>query len=64
MDREKLIRKLDGMLDEADKARMWGTLEIEIRDGVPVIIRKSSTEKLEEGATEKNNRGRHDYRPR
>jgi hypothetical protein len=62
MDREKLIRKLDSMLDEADKARMWGNIEIEIRDGVPVIMRKSSTEKLEEGATEKNNRGRHDYR--
>ena len=64
MDREKLIRKLDGMLDEADKARMWGNIEIEIRDGVPVIIRKSSTEKLEEDATEKNNRGRHEYRSR
>jgi len=50
MDREKLIRKLDGMLDAADKDRLWGNIEIEIRDGVPVIIRKSSTEKLQSEA--------------
>jgi hypothetical protein len=61
MDREKLVRKLEGMLDSAETDRMWGSIEIEIRDGVPVIIRKASTEKLEEGATGGNNRGRHDY---
>ena len=64
MDREKIIRKLDGMLNAAEKERTWGSIEIEIRDGVPVIIRKASTEKLEEGATGGNNRGRHDYRQR
>jgi hypothetical protein len=61
VEREKLIRKLDSMLDTALRQRTWGSIEIELRDGVPVILRQASTEKLEEGAAEKNNRGRHDY---
>jgi hypothetical protein len=61
VEREKLIHKLDGMLDSAARERTWGSIEIELRDGVPVILRKASTEKLEEGHTERNNRGRHDY---
>ncbi len=61
MERETLIRKLNTMLDTAARERTWGSIELELRDGVPVILRKASTEKLEEATTERNNRGRHDY---
>jgi len=46
MDREKLIRKLDGMLDAADKDRLWGHIEIQIQDGIPTVLRKLTTERL------------------
>jgi len=35
------------MLDEWACARTFGTLEIEVRDGVVVLIRKITTEKIE-----------------
>jgi hypothetical protein len=46
MDREKLIRKLDGMLDEADRDQMWGNIEIQIQNGIPTVLRKLTTERL------------------
>lgn len=59
MEREKLLRKLEVMLDAAQRERMWGNIEVEIRDGVPVILRKATTEKLQDDG--ENNRG--NYRP-
>ena len=46
MDKKELLRKLDGMLDGASRERMWGNIEIEIRDGVPTVLRKLTTERL------------------
>ena len=47
MSKMQILRKLEAMLDDAERAKMWGNIELEIRDGVPVVIRKSTTEKLE-----------------
>lgn len=46
MDREKLIRKLELMLDAATKDRMWGNIEIQIQNGIPTVLRKLTTERL------------------
>jgi hypothetical protein len=61
MEKPELLKKLDTMLDSAARERTWGSIEIEIRDGVPVVLRKASTEKLQEDATATKNRGRHEY---
>jgi hypothetical protein len=45
-ERQKLLKKLDSILDEFERARTWGTIEIEIREGVPNFVRKMTTEKL------------------
>jgi len=50
-----LMKKLETILDDFAQGRQWGTIEIQCNDGLPVIIRKSTTEKLD--ATE-NNRAR------
>jgi len=42
-----LLRKLETMLAEAERAHTWGTIEIELREGVPSLLRKSTTEKVE-----------------
>ena len=47
VERETLLRKFEAMLDEWACARTFGTLEIEVRDGVVVLIRKITTEKIE-----------------
>ena len=56
MTKTALLKKLDAMLTTAEQERMWGNLEIEIRNGVAVVIRKSTTEKLD---TAEENRGRY-----
>jgi hypothetical protein len=57
VEKEDLIRKLSGLLDDAKNARQWGNIDIEIRDGQPVVIRRSYTDKL----TEDNNRGQRNF---
>ena len=64
MEKPELLKKLDKMLDEARAAHTWGSIEIEIRDGVPVVLRTARTEKLEEVTPDRKNWGRHDYQNR
>ena len=47
MEKPELLRKLETMLDQIARERMWGNIEIEFRDGAPVLIRKSATERIE-----------------
>lgn len=47
MQKAELLKKLDALIDEASAQRVWGAIEIEFRDGVPVIVRKMTTEKLD-----------------
>lgn len=56
MTKNLLLKKLDAILTTAEQERMWGNLEIEIRNGVAVVIRKSTTEKLDPA---EENRGSH-----
>ncbi len=48
MDRPTLLRKLDALLDQAERDRVWGSIEIELRDGLPKLLRKTNQEKLTE----------------
>lgn len=57
MTREQLIKRLNGLLGDAERQRQWGNIDIEIRDGQPVVIRRSYTDKL----TEDNNRGQRNF---
>ncbi len=57
MDKPALLQKLGTLLDEADRTRQWGNIDIEIRDGKPVVIRRSYTDKL----TEDDNRGQRNF---
>jgi len=52
VEKPELLRKLEGMLDEAARTRMYGNIEIEIREGTPVVIRKSTTELLQREKTQ------------
>ena len=47
MTRNALLKKLDSMLASAEADRMWGQIEIEIKDGEPTLLRKASTERLD-----------------
>jgi hypothetical protein len=48
MTKHALLKKLDAMLSVAEQERMWGNVEIEIRNGLPTVLRKLTTERLQE----------------
>lgn len=56
MDRETLVRKLNTIFDEWGRTRAWGNVEVEVREGVPNMIRFTKNEKLD---TQENTRGRY-----
>ena len=58
MDKAALLKKLDTLLDDAKRQAMYGTIELQLREGEVEIIRTSKTEKVQ---TE-NNRGHQSYR--
>jgi len=47
MDRKALLRKLETMLEDVERERMYGQIAIAFRDGKADYIRKETTEKLE-----------------
>lgn len=47
MNRPALLKKLEMMLASAEAERMWGQIEIEIKEGEPMLLRKSATERLD-----------------
>lgn len=46
MTKTQLLRKLEAMIDDAERTRMWGLVEVQFSDGEPALLRKSQTEKL------------------
>ncbi len=46
MDRKQLLEKLNIALEEWERNRAWGTIEIEVHDGAPVLLRKETKEKF------------------
>jgi hypothetical protein len=59
VDRETLVQKLNTIFDEWQQCRAWGNVEIELRDGEPNMIRKTTNEKLQ--SSQENNRDRHRF---
>lgn len=55
MTRAALLKKLDAMMAEAERTATWGNIEIELRNGEAVLLRKSTTEKLTENNRDGNN---------
>jgi hypothetical protein len=48
MNKAILLKKLSEVLDEAERTRLFGTLEIEYRSGVATVLRTLKTERLGE----------------
>lgn len=46
MTKNALLRKLEVVMTEAERSRMYGHLEIEIKNGEAVFLRKLTTERL------------------
>jgi hypothetical protein len=42
------LRKLQTMLQEAKERRIWGSIEISLRDGQAVLLRQMTQTKLDE----------------
>ncbi len=49
MTNEAFLLQLTSMLRDAEQRKMYGAIEIEIRDGKPVVIREIKTHKLDIG---------------
>jgi hypothetical protein len=47
MEQPELMKKLETLLDDMKRRRVFGTIDIEIREGTPVLIRKIETEKIQ-----------------
>jgi hypothetical protein len=60
MNRPDIMRKLDALFVQLERERTFGAIEIEIRDGKPVVMRTIKTDKLTD--TGENNRARQSYR--
>jgi hypothetical protein len=48
MTRPELFQKLDAVLAVAERERMFGTVEFELRDGRIILIRTVKTERIED----------------
>lgn len=48
MNKAILLKKLEAALDEAERTHLFGTLEIELRDGHATVLRTLKTERLGE----------------
>jgi hypothetical protein len=46
MDKPSLLKRLDQMIDEAERTKLWGTIEVSFQNGVATIFRKITTERL------------------
>jgi hypothetical protein len=48
MTKADLMRKLDAVVDEAMRQRLYGNIEVEFKAGEPIYLKKVATEKLDE----------------
>ena len=44
--KQKTIQKIESMLSEAENRRAWGTIEIELKNGRPTLVRHTIQTKL------------------
>lgn len=61
MTRPDLFQKLNGLLDIAEREKMFGTIEFELRNGKITILRTVKTERIE-SLNEGNNPHGNGYR--
>lgn len=47
MNKDQLVQKISTMLDDAARTSMFGTIEVEVREGSPILIRTIKTEKIQ-----------------
>jgi hypothetical protein len=47
MTKSELMRAFESAVDEAIRTQMWGTVGVSFSGGVPVILRKEITTKLD-----------------
>jgi hypothetical protein len=47
VDRAALIKKLEAMLDDAERTQAFGSIEIELRNGKPLLVRTIKTELIQ-----------------
>jgi len=47
MTRQTLLQKLERVITEAERSRLYGTIEIEFRGGRPTFLTKKDQEKLD-----------------
>jgi hypothetical protein len=47
MDKTTLLKKLQVILDDAERTRMFGQIEIDVRDGRAVVLRTTKTDRLD-----------------
>jgi hypothetical protein len=43
----RLLKELQEIFAEAARTEMWGTVEIDLQRGVPVVIRQTRSKKIE-----------------
>jgi hypothetical protein len=48
VNRAEALKKLDALLAKADQDRTYGSIEMELRAGQVVILRKTETERFED----------------
>lgn len=44
----KVLKKLEALLNEAAAQRTWGEIQIDLKDGKPILIRQTVQMKLHE----------------
>jgi hypothetical protein len=44
--RPQFLKKLEALLTDAERSRMFGSIEIEFKNGEAVFMRKTTTERL------------------
>ena len=49
MERPELLRKVERLVDQAIREGVWGSIEIEFRQGRATLIRTHKTEPLDNG---------------
>jgi hypothetical protein len=55
--KEVVIKKLEAILDEAQRAGMYGTIELQLKAGEVELIRTSRTELMPNNNREKTHNG-------
>jgi hypothetical protein len=47
MKKADLIKELTALIDQYERNRTWGTVEVSFNNGVPVVLKKIETQRLE-----------------